>query len=194
MRLGTTLLLATTAVCLAWMPLQAQMNGHSPAAQAVNDPTRNGMTPGQSSGNMDELFLKKAAAGNMTEVAMGKMALTRTSNDDVKAFAQKMVDDHTAMENDVEGLAKGMNVTLPTAVPKSEEKTISKMEALKGDAFDKAYASAMVKAHKKDLSEFRSEIASTQNAQIKDLATKGADTIANHLKMAEEMNAKVNKK
>jgi putative membrane protein len=193
MKSGTKVFLATVAACLVCLPMQAQMNGHSPAAQAANDPTRNGMSAEQTSANTDELFLKKAAGGNMTEVAMGKMALQKTSNEDVKAFAQKMVDDHTAMESDVEAVAKGMNVTLPTGLPKSEQKPMAKMEALNGDAFDKAYAAGMVKDHKKVLSEFRGEISTTQNAQVKELATKGADTIAHHLKMAEDMQAKVGK-
>jgi putative membrane protein len=185
--------LLAAACTLLCMPGMAQMMGHSPAAQAANDPTRNGLASNSSVNGMDELFLKQAAGGNMTEVALGKLALSKSTSDAVKAFAQKMIDDHTAMESDVQGVATGMNVTLPTGMPKSEQKIVEKMQALNGEAFDKAYAADMVKDHKKDLGDFRSANSRTQNPQIQALTTKGADIIAGHLKMAEDMQAKVGK-
>ena len=43
----------------------------------------------------DVHFMMKAAQGGMAEVKMGQLAAEKASNPDVKAFGQKMVDDHT---------------------------------------------------------------------------------------------------
>jgi putative membrane protein len=184
-------LLSAVAAGLACLPLQAQMMGHSPAAQAANDPTRNGMTGNNSGVEQDSYFLNKAAAGGMSEVAMGKLALEKSSNEDVKKFAQKMVDDHTAMGQDVQTVAKGMNVNLPDGLMGGDKKEYAKLQTLSGPAFDKEYMAYMVKDHKKDLADFKSENASTQNPQIKDLTAKGEAVIQGHLETAEKIDGSV---
>lgn len=175
------------------LPVSAQMMGHGAAAQGVNNPSQNGMSNAMGPAK-DEAFLKDAAAGNMAEVAMGKVALDKSSNDDVKKFAQMMVDDHTKMETDVEAVAKATGAKLPDGPDKGAKKEIAKLQTLSGADFDKAYMAAMVKDHKKDLSDFKSEAGSTQNGAVRDLATNGAKTIQTHLEAAESINSKVNGK
>ena len=191
MQLRTRFLLAIGAGALACMPMQAQVAGHSPAAQAANDPTRNGMV--QTDQNMDATFLKNTAEANMGEVAAAKMAQPKSQKADVKNFAQHMIDDHTAMEKDVEFAAAGLKVTLPTVPSKSDQKEAQKLAAMDGAAFDKAYMDAQVKGHKKVLAEMKHESSTTQNAQLRDLATKGSQKVAEHLKMAEDIQAKLGK-
>jgi putative membrane protein len=186
----TRFLLAIGAGVLACLPMQAQMNGHGAAAQAMNDPSRNGMQTDQGA---DATFLKNTANANMSEVAAAQMAQSKSQNDDVKNFAQHMIDDHTAMEKDVESAASGLKVTLPTSPSKSDQKDAKKLEALDGAAFDKAYMDAQVKGHKKVLAEMKHESSTTQNAQLRDMASKGSEKVADHLKMAEDVQAKLGK-
>jgi putative membrane protein len=176
---------------LMCLPLSAQMNGHGAAAQAVNNPNQNGMGAMANSENMDATFLKEAAAANMAEVSAAQLALSKTSNDGVKQFAQRMIDDHTAMQKDVEAVAASLNVKLPTEPMKSDRVQADKLKALDGAAFDKAYVNAQVKDHKKVLAKMKAENASTQNPQLKDLTTKGSAKVAEHLKMAEDLQSKL---
>jgi putative membrane protein len=198
MNRANKVLLAAVAAALACMPLQAQMRGTgaSPAGSPSSTPGQNPalMNNGMDSGpGQDAYFLKKAAAGGNSEVALGRLALDKSSNDDVKKFAQKMVDDHTAMGQDLQTVAKGLNVDLPTGPSSSDKKEFTKLQSLSGPAFDKEYVSYMVKDHKKDLSDFKSENASTQNGQVKDLTSKGASIISQHLQMAETLEGQVGK-
>ena len=50
-------------------------------------------------------------------------------------------------------------------------------------AFDKAYISAMVKDHKEDLEEFKTEAANGRNDAVKEAANKGSTAIEGHLQM-----------
>ena len=72
------------------VPMHAQMNGHSAAAQAANDPSRNGAMASNNP-NQDAEWLKMSTEINNGEIAAGKAALGKSSNADVKQFAQKMV-------------------------------------------------------------------------------------------------------
>lgn len=193
MRFKSKLLIAIATTALASMPMQAQFAGHSPAAQVANDPARNGLANVNDQHAMDQQFLQSAAGANMAEVSEAKLAMDKSSNQDVKAFAQKMIDDHTAMQKDVEAAASQMNVTLPTAPPKSDQNQAKKLAGMDGPAFDKAYVADQVKDHKNVLSEMKHESSTTQNAQLRDLSSKGATEVQQHLQLAQDLQAKVGK-
>jgi putative membrane protein len=139
-------------------------------------------------GSSDAQFAMKAAQGNMAEVALGKLATQNAKSNDVKKFGQKMVDDHSKAEQDLEGVASKDNLTLPKAVnaeQKAEEKRLSK---LNGPAFDRAYMRLMVQDHTKDVAEFRKESNSTAaNSDLRDFAKRTYPTLEEHLTMAKSI-------
>ena len=55
---------------------------------------------------MDKMFVRKALEGGMAEVQLGQLALQKSSNDDVKQFAQKMIDDHTKLGDQMKPIAQ----------------------------------------------------------------------------------------
>ena len=61
--------------------------------------------PNQSShaASSDSAFAMKAAQANMAEVELGKLALQKAMSDDVKKFAQMMVDDHSKALDELKG-------------------------------------------------------------------------------------------
>jgi putative membrane protein len=98
----------------------------------------------------DKTFLKHAAEGGYAEVQLGQLAAQKATNPDVKAFAQKMVDDHSALNEKMMPFAQQVGVTPPTAMDKKDQALYNQLKGLSGDAFDKAYVKAMVTDHKKD--------------------------------------------
>jgi putative membrane protein len=165
------------------------MNGYgapSPATQSVNDPYQNALPAAT-----DSDFLKSAARANMGEVSAAKLALSKSSNDQVKQFAQKMIDDHTAMEQQVQQIASSLKVTLPTEPSKADKAEAAKLQALSGPEFDKAYINAQVKDHKKVLAEMKQQNLSTQNPQVKELTGQGSQTVQEHLNMAQKLQSQL---
>ncbi len=108
----------------------------------------------------DKMFLRKAAEGGIAEVKLGQLAAQKGSSDEVKAFGQKMVEDHTKLNTDMAQVADSMGVMLPKTMNKEDQAEYDKLNALSGDAFDTEYLSFMVKDHHKDLHAFRMEAAS----------------------------------
>jgi putative membrane protein len=136
---------------------------------------------------VDKAFVKKAMEGNLAEIQLGQLALQKSSDDQVKQFAQRMVDDHGKMQDQMKPAAEQMGVKVPDGPSKSQMKSMEKMKALSGDAFDQAYIKDMVKDHKKDDSEFKQEAQSTQNPQLKQMVMQSDQIIESHLQQAEQI-------
>lgn len=139
----------------------------------------------------DKKFVKKAMAGGDAEVALGKLATEKASDPNVKEFGQKMVEDHTKLNEQMKPIASQMGITSPPPLPPKDQALQKKLEGLNGAEFDKAFMKAMVKDHKKDLAEFQHEASSAKNPQVKDAAQQGAQVIQGHLQLAEQVAQKV---
>ena len=200
------LLCATTAMCPAF--LMGQMGNPAGTANPMGTPNQPGsmqppttagagmagaMTAGPSTGAgddqsmKDKMFLRKAAAGGLAEVQLGQLAADKASGADVKAFGQKMVTDHTALNNDMKPIAESMGVMLPKKVKKDDQAEYDKLSAMSGDDFDKEYLTYMVKDHHTDLREFREEDTTVQDPTLKAAVDKGYKVIREHTSMVDKL-------
>jgi putative membrane protein len=154
----------------------SQPNGMGPMATATDN-----MATAQR--DADKEFVQKAIMGNRAEVDAGNLALQKSNNADVKSFAQKMVDDHTAMLNDMNKVAEELHIKAPQSASRKDKAEAAKMSAMSGSAFDSAYVKAMVKDHKKDVAELTKESNSASIPEVKDAATKALPVVKGHLEM-----------
>jgi putative membrane protein len=161
----------------------SQNPGHNP----TTDSQTNGMQAAGQTSAVDKMFVSKAMQGGMAEVQLGQMTLQKTNNDQVKQFAQRMIDDHTKMNDQMKPVAQQLGVDVPRQVSKKDRATMAKLEALSGPAYDQAYIKDMIKDHKQDLSDFQMEASSGQDQTAKDAASQGSKVIAQHLQMAQQM-------
>lgn len=135
----------------------------------------------------DKMFVRKAAEGGLAEVQLGKLAAEKGSSDDVKSFGQKMVDDHTRLNQQMAQMADSIGTMLPKKMGKADQAEYDKLNALSGEDFDKEYIAYMVKDHHEDLREFRVASSSTSNAELKAVVDQGAHMIREHMIMADKM-------
>jgi putative membrane protein len=136
----------------------------------------------------DAKFVTEAATGGMMEVQLGQAVADKTTNDEVKQFAQRMVTDHTNANNELKALAQQKNVTIPNELDPKHQKTMEKITAKTGTDLDKAYMQAMVKDHKKDVSEFQKAANDAKDADVKAFAAKTLPVLQEHLTMAQNLN------
>jgi len=187
---------AASAVLLCGSMCMAQMTQPSTGAAGAQqpgsanpsmNPQMNGMQTNGQSSPMDALFVKNALQGGIAEVQLGQLTLQKSTNDQVKQFAQKMIDDHTRMGDQMKPVAQQVGVTVPTEPSKKDKQTMAKLQALSGPAYDQAYIKDMVKDHKQDLTEFQMEASSGQDQTVKDAASQGSKVITQHLQMAQQL-------
>jgi putative membrane protein len=139
----------------------------------------------------DKSFLKDAAEGGNAEVSGSQVALEKSGNADVKAFAQMMVDDHGKAGAELKGLAdqKGVKVSdTPSIAKKTEIKLLSER---KGSSFDQHYADSIgVKAHEDTIKLFQKEVDKGTDADVKAWASKTLPALQHHLEAAQALKAK----
>ena len=105
----------------------------------------------------DRTFVEKAAAGGAAEVEGGKLAEQRATNDKVKQFGARMVQDHSKANDELKQIAAGKGLQLPAAPEAHHQQEMAKLQKLSGAEFDRAYMDHMVKDHKKDVAEFKKQ-------------------------------------
>jgi putative membrane protein len=132
----------------------------------------------------DQTFLRKAAQANMFEIEMGKIA-ERSTNPTVKQFAQRMVTDHTKLQDQLKTVATQEGVTLPAKVSSSEQSSIAKLSKQTGATFDRDYINTMVTDHKTDITEFQNEANNGTDPSLKNAAQGALPTLHEHLTLAE---------
>lgn len=145
------------------------------------------IVPGQ-----DKSFMVKAAEAGNAEIAASKIALEKSSDADVKEFAQKMIDQHTSIGGELKQLAMSKSVDLPAEPTVMQRTKIAVLEKLKGSTFDKRYVSMIgVSAHKDAVKLFQKEAASAKDPDVKDFAAKALPGLEQHLQMAVELQKKM---
>lgn len=141
----------------------------------------------QSDGSHDAMFMRKAAAANMAEIQAGRIALDKSSNAQVKQLAQRIIDDHTKAGDQLTSIAQRKQVSLPTEPMPMQKQEADHLKSLSGSAFDKAYAQAMVKDHRKAIKLFGMESASGSDPDLKQFASTTLPALKTHLQMAEQL-------
>ena len=129
----------------------------------------------------DAAFAMKAAQGGLAEVQFGQLATQKASNPDVKAFGQRMVDDHTKANDKLKTVAQGENMTFPESLGGKEQAEYTKLQGLSGPSFDREYVKCMVKDHEEDVKEFQKEADSGKDPQIKSFASETLPILQDHL-------------
>jgi predicted outer membrane protein len=138
----------------------------------------------------DQKILTGMAQANIAEIEAGKLAQSKSQNDQVKSFAQQMIDDHTKALSDVQQLAQQKGVTLPTEPDAKHKSMAAKLEKMTGAAFDKAYmAQAGVADHKTVHSMLVKDEKKAKDPDLKALASKMTPVVEQHLKSAQQMPA-----
>lgn len=138
----------------------------------------------------DRKAITDMAVANMAEVETGKLALSKSQNAEVKAFAQQMIDDHGKALSDVQTLAQSKGVTLPTELDAKHKAMSAKLEKLNGDAFDKEYMKmAGLKDHKDTHAKLQKISKSAKDADVKAAAEKTIPVVEQHLKAAQQMSS-----
>ncbi len=141
-------------------------------------------------GDTDSTFVKKAAQGGMAEVVLGQLAVQKASNEQVKKFGQRMVDDHTKANEELKQVAAQKNIDVPQQLDAKDKMTKARLEKLSGAQFDKAYMRDMVNDHRKDVAEFERASKMVKDPVVKSFAEQTLPTLREHLKEAEQIAPK----
>ena len=152
----------------------------SVAAQAA-DPPSQAARPAMKAVST-EMFLTKAAGGNMFEIESSKLAVSRTKSEPIRDFANKMVADHgTAAKKFKAAVAEAKLEAPPEVMDAKHKAIVDDLRSQEGAAFDQAYVEAQRKAHIETVELFEAYADKGDNARMKQFAKDMLPTLKTHL-------------
>lgn len=136
-----------------------------------------------------------AYTAGQIDIAAARQALAKSQNAEVRGFAETMLRDHQAVEDQALALVKKLGVT-PTdnatsiALAKQARDTHAKLDKLSGTDFDRAYVDNEVAFHRTVNGALKSTlIPSADNGELKSLLETGASLFGEHQTHAEHLAA-----
>ena len=136
----------------------------------------------------EKAFLKEAMQGNMTEIEFGKLAMEKATNQDVKAYGQMLVDDHSQANQKAQTLAQQLGVQAPADIGTKHQAELKKFQSMTGATFDRMFVEHMVKDHKKDVKDYQAQAGS---GPVAGFAKETLPTLQKHLDKAQSLMSKV---
>jgi putative membrane protein len=135
-------------------------------------------------------FAKKVAGSNAFEIRSSQLAKEQGQSEEVKSFADQMIAHHTKLGDEFKAALKEANFSPPPVEePDAEQNvTLSRLRSAQGAAFDKAYVSAQLEAHKEAVIIFRSYAMRGETAALKDFARKTIPTLEHHLSVVQALS------
>jgi putative membrane protein len=132
-------------------------------------------------------------SANKVDIDAGKLAASRSTNDEVRAFARLMVTDHTGVNKSATDLAAKLKVTpqdnaTSQSLKADGEKNLAHLKTLKGAAFDKAYIDHEVAYHQQVIDALdKTLIPGATNEELKALLVKVRPAFVAHLEHAKRL-------
>lgn len=136
-------------------------------------------------------FVAKAGASDLYEIQSSQLALQKSRSEDVRRFAQMMIDHHTKTTQQVAAAAKeaGMAPSPPKLEPAQAE-MIAKLRSLSGDAFDRTYLTQQRTAHQQALALHSAYAERGDKPQLRKAASAATPIVQRHLTELESMKAR----
>jgi putative membrane protein len=163
--------------------------GQTPTTPTTTPTTTSQSTQGDV--RSDAAFIREAASANLMEVQLGQTAQARATNTAVKQFGQRMVNDHTNLENQLASMAASNGLQLKQSLSSKHQDQVNRLNKLSGQAFDSSYMRLMVQDHQEDIAKFQSQSQSAKSAAVRTLATNSLPVLQQHLSLATQVSSQI---
>jgi putative membrane protein len=138
----------------------------------------------------DRKFIEDASQGNLSEIALGRLAVQRAQNDQVKTYGAKLVADHTKAEESLKALASKRDVKLPSKLDTSKT-PLGRLESATTEKFDAEYLDNAIKDHEKDVAEFKHQAEAASDPELKSWVRHTLPVLEKHLSLAKDLEKKL---
>lgn len=159
--------------------------GSTAIAQNTDDSTRPSISASE--------FVEKAGTGGLAEVEMGELGVQKATSGQVKAFAKRVVTDHTKANEQLVTAIKGKGLEVPSSRSTAHKAMMDKFRGAKaGKEFDRDYMAQMVQDHQGDIELFETAADDAKlDAVLRAYAKNTLPTLRDHLKQAQTIESKL---
>lgn len=139
----------------------------------------------------DSDFVVEAASGSMMEVELGQLAAQKASSQEVKNFAQKMVNDHSKANERLRQIAQQKNIALPEGLADEHKKHVDDLREKSGHEFDKDYMDLMVEDHEEDVEKFEEASEDLNDSDLRSWVNETLPTLRQHKEEAKQIHERL---
>ncbi len=143
-------------------------------------------------GQSAEDFVDEASAKGIAEVESAKLALEESRSEDIRNYAQMMIDDHTAANQELKKLAQQKQLEVSDDATLMDQAKTMMLQLREGESFDEAYAANQVTAHEQTIELFREQVREGEDEELKSFAREKLPKLEEHLNKAQQLDAKYN--
>jgi putative membrane protein len=176
--LGTVAALALLAAVGVDARAQQQQPQQAPAAQQGQ---RDQITA------EDQQFLTTAIQAGLAEVRLAELALEKAQDERVHGFAERMILDHTATNQQLVILAEAAGMTPPTEMDQQHQALHQQLSQLAGEEFDRQYMQGQVRDHQAAVELYSTE-ATQPSGPADQLIAQALPGLQQHLEMAQQIS------
>lgn len=166
-----------------YLPIYQQAIAHT---TPINSLTRETHISQVSLNEIDRIYVEEIAQTGMLEVELAKLALETSDNENIKKYAEQMIQDHQALNQELMQLAENKGITLPTTLSPKHQALKTQVSKLSGTQFDQAYINeAAINAHIQNLILHTRQIQLGEDQDLQAYAIKTIPIVDRHLQLAE---------
>jgi putative membrane protein len=132
-------------------------------------------------------------AANQIDIDAGKLAESKSPNPEVKAFAHRLIGEHTDVNKQATDLATKLKITpeestISRALKSDAKRNMERLKILSGKDFDKLYVADEVAFHQQVLNAMDNKLLpNAQNEELKALLVKVRPALVAHQEHAEKL-------
>jgi putative membrane protein len=133
-------------------------------------------------------FVTRASIGNLFAIAESQLAIARTNDPGVKAFAQQLIEDHERAKAALESAADGSGATVSAALDRDHQTRVATLQNKSGADFDRTYIADQGEIHSNTLTLYADYMLLGDNTKLKALAIKMIPVTQAQLKKAQALS------
>ncbi len=134
--------------------------------------------------NTDRQFLIKDAQGGAYEIAIAALAQQRTSREDVRAYASRLIADHATYNQALQELGRAKGIELPTDMTAEDRVRLNGLNVYTGSTADRSFIEEAIRVNAEDKQDAAEEAAKTSDPDIRAFLRKFEAVDAEHERMA----------
>jgi putative membrane protein len=130
----------------------------------------------------DRDFVVRAAQSGMAEVQASQLAVTQAATGEARSFAQRMVRDHTASNDELLRLVRAKGMAASTTLDAAHQAQLDALRARTGSDFDRAYLQDMgVRAHQDAITLYENQARNGTDPDLRAFAARTLASLRDHM-------------
>jgi putative membrane protein len=137
----------------------------------------------------ERAFILDVHRRNLGEIELARLVPDRTVTPVVRTFAQRVIEDHTALDREIEQLARERSIALPTEINPEAYTSRTELKPLSGREFDRVYMRRALQEHRATVGRFDEQTRNARDSGVREFARTASARLREHLALAHHFEA-----